>query len=85
MLSGIFIVLASYAQCDKVMVVTYFTISIVFQGVPGVTINPLDLSPNYAGILSGICCTVGALTGILAPYLVGVITPHVSFDNHQYF
>lgn len=77
--SGIFIVLASYAECDKLMVVIFFTISIVFQGVPGITMNPLDLSPNYAGILSGVCCTVGALTGILAPYIVGVITPHVSY------
>lgn len=68
---------ASYAECDKLPVVIYFTISIAFQGVPGITINPLDLSPNYAGILMGIGCTVGAVTGILAPYIVGVITPHV--------
>lgn len=70
--------LASYAQCDKLMVIVYFTISIVFQGVPGTSINPLDLSPNYAGILMGIGTTVGGMTGILAPYVVGVFTPHVS-------
>lgn len=70
--------LASYAECDKLMVVVYFTISIVFQGVPGVSINPLDLSPNYAGILMGIGTTIGGMTGILAPYVVGVLTPHVS-------
>lgn len=60
------------------LVVAYFTISVAFQGVPGVAINSLDLSPNYAGILMGIGGTVTSITGILVPYMVGVATPNVS-------
>lgn len=56
----------------------YFTISIAFQGVPGVAINALDLSPNYAGILMGIGGAATSITGILVPYMVGVVTPNVS-------
>lgn len=76
--TGVFILAASYAECDNVYVVVYFTISIAFQGVPGVAINSLDLSPNYAGILIGIGGAVTSITGILVPYLVGVATPNVS-------
>lgn len=69
---------------------------------PGMKVNPLDLSPNYAGrfhfhlffvlcvfpILNSIQFTgtlmaitngIGAITGILSPYIVGVMTPNVSF------
>lgn len=42
-------------------------------------VNPLDLSPNYAGVLMAITNGIGAITGIIAPYLVGVLTPNVSF------
>lgn len=84
MFTGIFIVAASYAECDKFYVVIYFTISVAFQGVPGVAINALDLSPNYAGILMGIGGTVTSLTGILVPYIVGVATPNVSTHSHYY-
>lgn len=76
--TGIFIIAASYAECDKFFAVACFTISIAFQGVPGVAINALDLSPNYASILMGIGGAVTSITGILVPYMVGVVTPHVS-------
>lgn len=76
--TGIFIVAASYAECDKMWVVVYFAISVAFQGVPGVAVNSLDLSPNYAGVLMGIGGTVSSITGILVPYIVGVATPNVS-------
>lgn len=75
---GVFIINASYAECDKLLVVAFFTISIAFQGVPGVAINTLDLSPNYAGILMGIGGAITSITGILVPYMIGVATPNVS-------
>lgn len=59
-------------------VIVHFTISVAFQGVPGVAVNSLDLSPNYAGILMGIGGAVSSITGILVPYIVGVATPNVS-------
>jgi ACS family sodium-dependent inorganic phosphate cotransporter len=45
---------------------------------PGMKVNALDLSPNYAGTLMAIVNGIGALTGIVTPYLVGVLTPDVS-------
>lgn len=50
---GIFILGASYAGNNEVIVVILFTIAMGFMGTfyPGMKVNPLDLSPNYAGSL----------------------------------
>jgi len=34
----------------------------------------IDISPNHAGLLQGICNSVANLSGVGAPYLAGVIT-----------
>lgn len=52
--------------------------SVSFVRMAGMKVNPLDLSPNYAGSLMAVTNGIGALTGVAAPYLVGVMTPHVS-------
>lgn len=81
---AIFIVAASYAGCDKYLVVGFFTLAMGFMGTfyPGMKVNPLDLSPNYAGSIMAVTNGVGAITGILAPYFVGVLTPNVSHSSH---
>lgn len=43
----------------------------------GMKVNPLDLSPNYAGSLMAVTNGIGAITGIAAPVFVGVLTPNV--------
>jgi len=75
---AIFIMLASYAGCSKVMVVVHFTIAMGLMGTfyPGMKVNPLDLSPNYAGTIMAITNGIGAITGIVAPTLVGFMTPN---------
>lgn len=80
--------LASYAGCDRTMVIIYFTLAMGIMGTfyPGMKVNPLDLSPNYAGTLMAITNGIGAITGIIAPTLVGLMTPNVSqffFIEHQ--
>lgn len=72
--------LASYAGCDRTMVIIHFTIAMGIMGTfyPGMKVNPLDLSPNYAGTLMAITNGIGAITGIIAPTLVGLMTPNVS-------
>lgn len=40
-------------------------------------INPVDLSPNYAGTVMGII-GYGTIAGIFSPYLTGAITKNVS-------
>ncbi|CAG2060550.1 unnamed protein product [Timema podura] len=42
---------------------------------PGMKVNALDLSPNYAGTLMALVNGIGALSGIITPYLVGILTP----------
>lgn len=44
---------------------------------PGMKVNAIDLSPNYAGSLMALTNGLGALTGIAAPAFVGVMTPDV--------
>ncbi|XP_053691757.1 putative inorganic phosphate cotransporter [Sabethes cyaneus] len=80
---AIFIVGASYAGCDKALVVALFTLAMGFMGTfyPGMKVNPLDLSPNYAGSLMAVTNGIGAITGIIAPYVVGVMTPNHSLEE----
>ncbi|XP_046751246.1 putative inorganic phosphate cotransporter isoform X2 [Diprion similis] len=75
---AIFLVAASYAGCDSVLVVVLFTVGMALMGTfyPGMKVNALDLSPNYSGTLMGLVNGIGALSGIVTPYLVGVLTPH---------
>lgn len=46
--------------------------------VPSLKVNALDLSPNYAGTTLALVGGIGAVSGIITPYLVGVLTPNVS-------
>lgn len=77
---AIFIVAASYAGCDRTAVVILFTIAMSFMGTyyPGMKVNGMDLSPNYAGTIMALTNGVGAITGIIGPYFVGLLTPNVS-------
>ncbi|GJQ72217.1 hypothetical protein Trydic_g3308 [Trypoxylus dichotomus] len=73
---GIFIIAASYAGCDRALVVALFTIAMGFMGTfyCGMKVNALDLSPNYGGTLMAIVNGIGAITGIITPYLAGALT-----------
>lgn len=75
-----FIIGASYTGCDRMMVVAMFTIGMGFMGTfySGLKVNNLDLAPMYAGVLMAITNGVGGFSGIISPYLVGVLTPNVS-------
>jgi len=41
-------------------------------------VNINDISGAFAGVVFGITNTFGTIPGILSPYIVGVITKHVS-------
>lgn len=45
---------------------------------PGMKLGPLDMSPNFAGTIMAVTNGIGALTGILGPFLVGVLTPNTT-------
>lgn len=84
---ALFIILASYAGCNRATVVALFTIAMGLMGTfyPGMKVNPLDLSPNYAGTLMAITNGVGAITGIITPTLVGFMTPNVRLFSQFHF
>ena len=75
---GILIVSASYAECDHTMVVILFVIGMTLMGsaYSSIYVNNLDLSPNYSGTLSALGNALAALGGLLAPYIIGLLTPH---------
>ncbi|GLG96910.1 hypothetical protein R5R35_000893 [Gryllus longicercus] len=77
------IIAASYAGCNKTNVVILFTVAMTFMGTfyPGMKVNALDLSPNYAGTLMAIVNGIGAFSGIITPYLVGVLTPNSTLQE----
>lgn len=77
---GAFLVWASYAGCEKITVVILFTVGMGLMGTfySGHKANNLDLSPNYAGILMALSNGTGAISGMIGPYIVGVITTNVT-------
>lgn len=79
-LPAIFILAATYAGCEHTLVVIYFTLSIAMHAfIPsGLFTIPMDLSPNYSGTIMSAGNAAGAVTGFLAPYTVGLLTPNVS-------
>lgn len=78
-LPAVFVVAASYAECDHALAVIFFIISVGTHAfsICGMNTNPMDLSPNYAGVLTSLGNGTGSLMGILAPYTVGLLVPNV--------
>lgn len=74
------IMAASYSYCNRVAVTISFAIGVGLMGafVPSLKVNPLDLSLNFAGSLMALVGGIGAVSGIFAPYVVGVLTTNVS-------
>ncbi|KAF5284355.1 hypothetical protein FQR65_LT13572 [Abscondita terminalis] len=73
---GVFIVGAGYSGCNRYLAVALFTIGMGLMGTfyCGMKVNALDLSPNFAGTLMAIVNGIGAISGIITPYLVGALT-----------
>ncbi|KAL1129047.1 hypothetical protein AAG570_013579 [Ranatra chinensis] len=68
---------ATYSGCDRIAATIFFIIGMGFMGFfyPSLKVNALDLSPNYAGTISAFVIGIGAISGIITPYLVGLLTP----------
>lgn len=80
---AIFIVGASFAECDKFMVVFMLVTGMAFMGsaFPSIMVNPLDLAPNYSGTLMAIGNGIAAIGGVFTPYIVGILTPNQTIDQ----
>lgn len=79
-IGGVFIIAAAYAGCDITIVGAFFTIAVGAQGLnsASLTLNPMDLSPNYAGMLVGIIGTFSCCMGIIVPVMISYLAPNVS-------
>lgn len=82
---AIFIVAASYAECDQFMVVFLLVTGMAFMGsaFPSIMVQPLDLSPNYSGTLMAIGNGVAAVGGIATPYVVGYLTTNQTIHEYR--
>lgn len=77
---AVFIILASYSGCNRLEAVALFIASMAFMGgfYSSVKINAMDIAPNYAGTCSAFVNGIAAISGIITPYLIGLLTPDVS-------
>lgn len=75
---AICIIAASYAGCNRTVVVIFFTIAVTMMGgnYSSILLIPSDLSPTYAGSIMSIANGMGTFAAILAPYVIGVLTPN---------
>ncbi|CAH0719423.1 unnamed protein product, partial [Brenthis ino] len=74
---AICIILASYSGCNKYAAMGYFILSMGLMGsyYSGMKVNCLDVAPNYTATLASLINTVSTSTGIITPYLMGLLTP----------
>ncbi|XP_014280492.1 putative inorganic phosphate cotransporter isoform X2 [Halyomorpha halys] len=72
------IIAASYSGCDKTLATVFFVFGMTMMGayIPGSKAITLDISPNYTGIVMALIGSVGGISGIVTPYLIGVLTPN---------
>lgn len=72
---------ASYAGCDKFLVVMLFTVGMATMGFfySSMKMNVIDLTPNYAGPGMSLVNGVGALSGVISPPIIGYLIPNVMF------
>ena len=79
---AISLIALGYIDCTQKLVgVVSLVVSIGFMGVTsgsGFGVNHSDIAPKYAPVLYGISNSVAAITGFIAPTLIGNITKDVS-------
>ncbi|KAL1509440.1 hypothetical protein ABEB36_004177 [Hypothenemus hampei] len=69
LIPGILMATLALADCNSIFVVVLLTLSMCFNGAAVVTnlTNPMDLSPNFAGTITGIISFIGGVTGFMVP------------------
>lgn len=84
MIQAIFVVGTLFSGCDEMLVGIFQAAITSGQGfdAAGVDLNAYDLAPNYIGPFKAFVFTVATLGTIPAPYVIGILTPHV---NHLSF
>lgn len=72
----IFIIAAIYTGCNATATVSMLVLMLTIGAfdLGGFSPNPLDLSPEYCGVLLGLANTLGITAGIIAPIITDKIT-----------
>lgn len=72
----VFIIAAVYTGCNAAATVSMLVIMLTIGAfdLGGFSPNPLDLSPEYCGVLLGLANTLGITAGIIAPIITDEIT-----------
>lgn len=67
---------------DHFLATTFLLIAHALMGAffPSIRVNAIDLTPNFAGTLISITNGLGSLTGFVAAYSAGVLTPNVNMS-----
>lgn len=73
----------SYARCNRAAAVAFLVIGMSLMGTfyPSLKVNPIDLSPNHAGVLGAMMHCIGSISGILVPFLIGIMTPDSTWSQ----
>lgn len=73
---GIFVIGIAYSGCNSTMAVVFLTIATALHGAvsTGALASVVDISPNFSGVVLGLCGMVAVLPGFISPYIVGYLT-----------
>ncbi|KAK9502554.1 hypothetical protein O3M35_011312 [Rhynocoris fuscipes] len=68
----------SYSECNIPFAISSLVIGLSTLGFfyPSVKVNPMDLSPNFAGSIGSLANTGGCLSGVIVPFVNGALTPN---------
>ncbi|XP_068215245.1 sialin-like [Palaemon carinicauda] len=85
-LPAITLVAVGYVGCNTLLAVILFPVSAACLGAIGAghLANHLDLTPNFAGTVLGVSNTIAFSISMLAPIIVGALTPEQSLQQWQH-
>lgn len=74
--SVMLMIVPAVGGCNGPLSLVLFVVAGTVRGVSeaGYMAIPVDMAPDYAGTILGICVSIGNTTGILVPYITGVLT-----------
>ncbi|KAK6174796.1 hypothetical protein SNE40_013375 [Patella caerulea] len=73
------LVATGFVSCEHQMIgVVLLTLAVTFEGMcfAGYMVNQVDFAPRYAGVLFGINNAIASVPGMVAPLVVGALTPN---------
>ncbi|XP_065360993.1 sialin-like [Calliphora vicina] len=79
---GLTVLALAYLGRNPIWAVVLISLATMFQGTgsTGPMSSMIDIAPNYAGIVFGVCGTIACLPGFISAYIVGVLT----LDNQTF-